>query len=177
MDFLIGELSGRIEGLVRVENNHTSAPGCIESGEIVTVHLHDLEGGWCHIELNGDARGISIVVKLLTGHKSLEKVLVWDCDHLMKEYSYTLFCSGKILEQFSVKGPVLDSVSFFSELRKVQLPDLIQGYDFAMEAIGRFGIHPDAAKGNMSRHVRLEFPPPPKPSIWRSLLGSLSGGE
>ena len=177
VEVLVEELSGRPGGLTRVKADETPAEDGSRPPVGVTTYLREREDGWCHIEIAGDEKGALAVLEFLTGHKLLEDVLVWDFNHELKEYSYTFFRRGKILEQFSVKGPVLDSVSFVSDLRKVQLKDLINGFDFAMEAIQSFGISAKTAKVPGLKQVRLDFALPPKRSIWQNLLGSLSGKE
>jgi hypothetical protein len=175
--FLVDELSEKLEGLIRTGDVSVTPPETEGTASGVTVWLCDRKDGWCHIEVAGDAQAISIVTDFLTGHKSLGDILVWNCNDDVKEYSYTLFRGGKILEQFSVKGSALDTVSYVSELKKVQLQDLINAREFALEALRRFGVCLEIEKETGSRKVKLEFTYPPKRSIWRSLLGSLSGRE
>jgi hypothetical protein len=177
LDFLVNELSEKLEGLNRKEEVGISPPGNNGFRGRVIVDLSDREDGWCHVEVNGDAQAVSIVTDFLTVHKSFEDVLVWNCNDERKEYNYTLLKKGKVLEQFSVMGATLDSVSYISELRTVQLQDLINGYDFALDALRRFGVCPEVEKGTGSSKTRLEFALPPRRSIWQSLFGSLSGRE
>ena len=176
-DYLAHELSAKLEGLDKIESTgNLQTAGTDPSGR-VTVYIHERGYGWCHIEMAGEASGIALVMDFLTAHKSLEKVMVWDCSEELAEYSYTLFQGGKLLEQFSVKGPTLDAVSFISELRKVRLQDLIRGRDFALEALEHLGIFPKSQMDAGVRRIRLDFSLPPRTSKWRLLLGSLSGRE
>jgi hypothetical protein len=177
MDCLVGELSGGLRGLNRVENTGLMPPDSSGSMPGVVLLVSDRGKGWCCIQLTGKEEAVGIVARFLTGHKSLEKVLVWDCNDESMEYSYTFFQGGKLLEQFTVKGPVLEAVSFVSELRQVRLQDLINGKAFAEEAVERFGLHADNETAKESGRVRLDFSLPPKRSIWKSLLGVLAGGE
>jgi len=176
-NYLIEELSGKPGGLSCVEERGLAAKDGSRPFADVTAHLREHGDGWCHIELAGDEKGVSLILEFLTGHKSLGEVLVWDFNHDLKEYSYSFFREGKALEQFSVRGPVLDSVSFVSDLRKVQLKDLINGFDFAREAVEGFGIRAEETPQPKGQQARLGFVLPPKRTFWQNLLGTLSGHE
>lgn len=177
VDFLEEELSGKPGGMSCVKGEGLPKQEGSGPWAEVTAHLREHHDGWCHIELAGDEKGVSLLLEFLTGHKSLGEVLVWDFNHDLKEYSYSFFRKGKVLEHFSVRGPVLDSVSFVSDLRKVQLKDLINGLDFAREAVEGFGLRAEGPPVSEGKQARLGFSLPPKRSFWQKLLGSLSGHE
>jgi hypothetical protein len=176
LDFLLKELSGNPGGLTPRRENPAPSSGSTETCEGISLILREHRDGWCRMTAAGHEKGISLILDFLTGHQSIGEVLVWDFNHEEKEYSYSFFRHGKLLEQFSVRGPVLDAVSFMSELRKVELKDLINGFDFARESIKGFGLteEPPETEG---RSIRLDFSLPPKRTFWRSLLGSLAGDE
>jgi hypothetical protein len=118
LDALVDEMSGKLDGFSGLKCEGILPRGTAGSERIVTVRILARKDGWCRLELSGDEDGTAAVMEFLTGLQSLKKVLVWDSSIDAQEYSYSLFQEGKLLEQFSVKGPALEVASFVSELRR-----------------------------------------------------------
>lgn len=174
MESLVKELSRGAAGMTLVQNTERQGLDGTPLTADVTVRLRDLGRGWCHLEMCGNQKGTSNIMDFLTRHESIDDLLVWDFDLKRKEYSYSLFRKGGLEEQFSVKGPALDAVNFVSNIRRVELEDLMDGLDFSLGAIESFGIRIGESPPKGKEVVLEFFLPPPRP-LWKKLLGSLSG--
>jgi hypothetical protein len=176
-DFLVSELSENMQELKRIGSIDDLPADSSGSVRGVVIFINGRGDGWCHLQITGDQDGIGPAARFLTRHKSLEKVLVWDCNQKLMEYNYSYFERGKLLEQLIVKGPALEAVSFVSELRQVELQELIRGKDFAEKAFKRFGLRSETGLYEEHERIRLDFSLLPKRSFLKSLLGTLAGGE
>ena len=177
MKTLAGELSEGMGGLSPVpDRGPGGSPGASRPAD-VTVHLRDRGDGWCHMEMCGEGKGTSLVMEFVTGHESIGDVLVWDARHDQQEYGYSLFRKGRLQEQLSVKGPLMDAVSFVSNLRRVDPKDLINGLDFSLRAIESFGVSVEEGPAPGGEKITLEFFLPPPIPFFKRLLGSLSRKE
>ncbi|UCG39616.1 MAG: hypothetical protein JSV00_05190 [bacterium] len=171
LEELAEELPLRIEAAtpVKVGRNIPHSSAVPEAGAV--LHLSRWAEGWCHIEVAGDSEGVTVVVESLVGREAVGEVFVCHWEPSTGEYGYTFFRGGKLLEQFGVKGPALESVNFVSEVRRVDLQELIRAPDFMKTALQYFGI-PAGTGSPAAERVRHDISLPGKRSFWRTLLGA-----
>lgn len=177
LEYLADELTGGLPGLKKFEGAESSLPESPASMRRAIVFLYPRENGWCHVQMSGYQEAIGLVTRFLTDHESFEEVLFWDSNDDMTAYSYSFLREGKVLEQLTVTGPAFDAVSFNSELRRVQLKDLIDAREFTSSTLERFGMNVDAGSGGEAKEIKLELVLSRRKSILKSLLGILAGGE
>lgn len=129
---------------------------------------------WCLIEVTGPDELTTLVVASIVSLKPACEVLPCSFRPEDGEFSYTLFRDGRLMESFEGKGPSMESVNFTSELRRVQLQDLLRMSEFMIESLGQFGIVPGSGPATEVRKVRLHVSLPGKRSFWQALLGAVS---
>ena len=129
---------------------------------------------WCLIEITGPDELTALVVDCFVGHQPVCEVLPCIYRPEAGDYSYTLFRDGRLMESFEGRGPSVESVNFASELRRVQLQDLLRASDFMIESMGQFGIDPVSESATEVHKVRLHIKLPGKRTFWQALLGAVS---
>ena len=126
--------------------------------------------GWCLIETTGPDELKDLVVQSLVQTDPEGEVVSCEFRPEKGEYAYTLFREGKLLEAFESRGPSFEAVSFTSELRRVELKELLKASDFMIRSVSLHGIVP--GPGTVAGRVRFYVELPGPKSFWEKLLGT-----